>query len=91
MKELEKLKEEFNITQELINEIKKKYNFQKGFSNDDFDKFLLENKSILEKAKFLRNQILQIEWELMTPEQQARAKEVEYLVKLKTGQIKKEE
>lgn len=91
MKELEKLKEEFSITQELINEIKKKYNYREGFSNDDFDKFILENKSILEKAKFLKDQIRQLEWDLMAPEEQARDLEVRKMIKLKTGQIKEDE
>lgn len=92
MENLKVLKNEFLIINERINEIKLNYNYQNGFkSDDDFNNFVNENKDILEKVNLLREKIRELEWKLMTPEQQARAKEVERLVKIKTGQIKKED
>ena len=64
----------------------------KSFKTDkELDNYEKENQSIFNEYFDNQKQIRELEWELMTPEQQARAKEVEYLVKLKTGQIKEGE
>lgn len=63
-----------------------------GFkTSEELDSYKKENEIIFNEYYSVYNEIRQLEWELMTPEQQARAKEVEYLIKLKTGQIKEED
>ncbi len=63
-----------------------------GFkTSEELDLYKKENEKVFNEYYTTYNQIRALEWDLMTPEQQARAKEVEYLVKLKTGQIKEEE
>ncbi|WP_312769278.1 hypothetical protein [Epilithonimonas sp.] len=63
-----------------------------GFDTDEeLDAYRLTISK--EREEYFSNleQIRQLEWDLMTPEQQARDLEVRHQIRLKTGQIKEGE
>lgn len=83
-----------NLTYKLNNLKERKKELEEVVSksfqtSEELERYYQKNKNYFDEYDSIFKEIHQIEWELMTPEQQARAKEVEYLVKLKTGQIKK--
>ena len=83
-KSLISLKKRFQDIQLEINKLKSNYNYDNGFSNnDDIERFMKENKSILEQSNQLRTQIEKLEWELKSPEEQAQILEQRRLSRLK--------
>lgn len=87
MENLENKRKEYNHLKLKLDDLaKKKYGMDnyRGFpSEDKFNLYIKENKNDLENLKLLREQIRQLEWELMTPEEQAREEEVLRLMKEK--------
>ncbi|MDE5438015.1 hypothetical protein KRE40_07830 [Elizabethkingia meningoseptica] len=60
-------------------------------TSEELQKYRNENIDIFNEYQDNLEQIRELEWELMTPEQQARDIEVRRLIRLKTGQIKEDE
>lgn len=88
MKEqLIKIKNEYQNLKEKLDKIATKdYGMDEhgGFpSISKFDLYIEKNKLNLEKLKSLREQIEQLEWKLMTPEEQKAEKELIEKMKLK--------
>ncbi|WP_158961576.1 hypothetical protein [Myroides fluvii] len=87
MEELENKRKEYDrLKIKLDNVAKKKYGMDNygGFpSKEKFNLYIEENKNDLENLKLLREQIRQLEWDLMTPEEQEREKEVLRLMREK--------
>ncbi len=81
---LEKLKTEIKLLQPIVS---------KSFEpfTGEFEKYREGHILEFEKYYSIRSQIRQLEWDLMTPEQQARDLEVRRQIRLKTGQIKEGE
>jgi len=87
METKEKLIQHLKIENDELKEIV----FKSFDTMEELREYKKTNKQTFDKYFSNLDRIRQLEWELMTPEQQARAKEVAYLVKLKTGQIKEGE
>ena len=87
MENIENKQKEYNDLKIKLDDLaKKRYGMDDygGFpSKEKFNLFVKENKNDLEKLKSLREQIQQLKWELMTPEEQEKEKEVLRLMKEK--------
>ena len=84
MRELHDIKRAYDLLQKEIHELKLSYNYDNGFKNkEDLSKFIEENRDILEQSNNLKDQILQLEWELLSPAERAEKEQQHKLSKLK--------
>ena len=84
MRELHDIKRAYDLLQKEIHELKLSYNYDNGFKKkEDLSKFIEENRDILEQSNNLKDQITQLEWELLSPAERAKKEQQRKLSKLK--------
>ena len=83
MDALVRSKEKLKNIKSKIALLKLDYNYNNGFyDKKDLERFVNDNKEILEESNNLRKEIKKLKWELMTPEEQA--KRIETVRKIMT-------
>jgi hypothetical protein len=85
METLINLHEKLNNIESEIDALKLNYNYKNGFDKKiDLQKFMNDNKLILEESNNLRKQIKILKWELMTQDEKADKKETVRKILTKT-------
>jgi len=91
MENLQEKKDQLEQLTKEIHQVKLTYGYNNGFSNKvDLKRFINDNRALLEQSNLLQKQIKELEWELMTPEEKKRQKEIEEKIIKKRGNKSKE-
>lgn len=85
-KRLQFLKEEREVLDKFLSEIKKRYNYDEGFpTSKDLNNYVTENNIKINQLNSIIKQIKELEWKLMTPEEKKRDEEVRQKIRAKTS------